>query len=187
MEKKYIGKYVCYDRADGGACWGRIKDEGIVSKREEVNGKWRHVEKEVFILENRYVRYWRTADLKNYRNYYPGASVGDLSLSKPMSLDENDRPFLEVKKVRGDSTLHKEQIDLERDIVDFSDILQVVDDETLFKAMLNNKSCDAVTGRNAREIGLQALLNDKELSDDVIKELQSRVGNFDIENKGEEQ
>lgn len=177
MEKKYIGKYVCFTRMDGGACWGRIKDEGLVTKRHPETG--RPIEKEVFILENRYVRYWRTHDLKNYRTYYPGAAHGDLSASMPVSKDDKDGLFLEVRKVRGDTTLHKDQIDLERDIVDFSEVLDIVDDDTLFKAILNSEN-ERVTGETALEIGVQALLKDKSLSDDAVKELKKRLGKFDI-------
>jgi hypothetical protein len=175
---EYIGKYVCYDRADGGACWGRIKDVAIVNK---IDG-----EKEVFILEHRYVRYWRNHDLKHFRTFYPNAAVGNFSNpihgSKGKADDTNSIPggqdeiFMEVKKVRGDSTLHLDQIDLERDIIDLDDVLGAVDDELLFKAVLNAKTDKAIDGKSALEIGLNALLKDASLSGEATKVLKKRLG-----------
>jgi len=182
-EKSYIGKYVCYDREDGGACWGRIKDEAIVIKRHPETGKM--VEKEVFILENRYVRYYRTKDLKNFRTFYPNASVGNFSNPQYGKASGNsfagamdcgdDEVFLETKKVTGDSTLHKDQIDLERDIVDLDDVLGMVDDEVLFKAILGAKG-ETVDGKTAMEIGLNALLKDEACSAEAAKVLKRRIG-----------
>ena len=31
ISKEHVGKYVCYQQADGGACWGRVKNQGIVN------------------------------------------------------------------------------------------------------------------------------------------------------------
>jgi hypothetical protein len=174
--KDFIGKFVCYDQMDGGACWGRIKDEAIVNTMKG--------EKEVFILEHRYVRYWRTKNVKNFRKFFPGFAVDDFTSSSPMihetsegedKAKEEEELFLEVRKVRGDSTLRKEMIDLDNDIVDLDDILGVVDDETLFKAILSAKAGADVSGKNAMEIGLNALLKEKELSDIAVKALKKRL------------
>lgn len=177
IDKSYVGKYVCFDRADGGACWGRIKDVGLINTRDG--------EKEVFILENRYVRYWRTHDLKNFRTFFPGASAGDLSMSMPGKMAngsfasangcEKNELFLEVSKVRGDSTLHLDQIDLENDIVDLSDVLDLVDDDKLFKAILGAKG-EAVNGKNALEIGVMSLLSGDNIDEATIVELKRRLG-----------
>lgn len=166
-EKSYIGKYVCYDQADGGACWGRIKDEAIVNK---IDG-----EKEVFILENRYVRYNRTKNVRNFRKFYPNAAVGDLSASSSGSVRGDDSVFLQTSKIKGDSTLHKEQIDLERDIIDLDDIVGLVEDDVLFKAILNSRD-RSVDGTHAAEIGLNALLRSGELKDEAILALKKRLG-----------
>ena len=175
IEKKYIGKYVCYDQADGGACWGRIKDEGFVTKRDPDTGK--PVDKGVFILENRYVRYWRTKDVRNFRKFYPKAAIGDLSASYSGSITEEETLFMETRKVRGDSTLHKDQIDLEKDIIDLDEVLGLVDNDELFKAILNARGgVDRVDGRTAAEIGINALLQDGNLSDEAARVLKKRLG-----------
>jgi hypothetical protein len=88
---------------------------------------------------------------------------------------EEEELFLEVRKVRGDSTLRKEMIDLDNDIVDLEDILGVVDDETLFRAILSAKACADVNGNDAMEIGLNALLQEKELSDIAVSALKKRL------------
>jgi len=163
---EYIGKYVCYDQADGGACWGRIKDEAKVNTMKG--------EKEVFILADRYVRYVRGKSLKDFRRYYP--DMNDPALWKPMSKNDPDSEFFhEVRKIKGDSTLRKEMIDLDKDIVDLSDILSVVSEEVLFKAVLS-RSSGQVGGRNALEIGIRSLIADSSMSDEAAAVLKSRMG-----------
>ena len=158
MEEKpnssYIGKYVCYDQADGGACWGRIKDEAVVNT---MNG-----EKEVFILTDRYVRYTRGENMKDFRRYYP--DISDILLNRPMEMKNNkftsDGLFFEVRKIKGDSTLRKEMIDLENDIIDLGDIkdlLGQVSEDIMFKALLDNNAIRNISGESALAIGLQAL------------------------------
>jgi hypothetical protein len=66
-EKPYVGKYVVYNRMDGGACFGLIVDEGFVNT---LNG-----EREVFLLDKRIVRYSRTGDVKRFRRFYPNATA----------------------------------------------------------------------------------------------------------------
>ena len=157
----FIGKYVCYSRADGGACWGRIKDEAIVNSI--------HGEKEVFILSDRYVRYQRTADVKDFRRYYPQFSSSSTPVPHP------DELFWEVHKVRGDTTLRKEMIDLENDIVELDDVLSAVEDDALFKAVLGAGNGE-VKGKDALEIGINALLKDESLSGEAIAVLKKRLG-----------
>lgn len=171
---EYIGKFVCYTQMDGGCCWGRIKDEAIVNSMEG--------EKEVFILEHRYVRYERTKNLKNFRRFYPNFAQGvqPSDPSKAMihgdeDVQKEEELFFEVRKVKGDSTLRKEMIDLDNDIVDIEDVLDVVDDNTLFKAILNAKSDLEITGKTALEIGLNALLKDPELSSEAANVLRKRI------------
>ena len=166
----YIGKFVCYDQLDGGACWGRIKEELIVNTI--------HGEKEAFILEHRYVRTWRTQDLRNYRQSFPDAVAGRMvtpkSMSHPMTLSQDDKPYLETRKVRGDTLLRKEMIDLENDIIDLDDVLGEVENDLLFKAVLNAKDGE-VNGKSALEIGIHALLKNPSLSDEAIKALKKRL------------
>ena len=162
-ESSFIGKFVCYDQADGCACWGRIVDEAIVNTMEG--------EKEVFILDNRYVRAWRTRDLRRYRVFHP--DMNDPHLSRPGSaLGPSDEPHQQVRKVKGQTTLRKEMIDLENDIVDLSEVLAVVDENALFKAILSTK----VAGKTALEIGLSALVQDEHLSEEVKGALKQRLG-----------
>lgn len=171
---EYIGKFVCYTQMDGGCCWGRIKDEAIVNSMDG--------DKEVFILEHRYVRYVRTKNLKNFRRFFPdfaeGVSPGDASMAMIYGDDKiqkEEELFFEVRKVRGDSTLRKEMIDLENDIIDIEAVLDVVSSEVLFKAILNAKTSEEVTGKTALEIGLNVLLNDPEMSVESAKVLRERL------------
>jgi len=166
---EFIGKFVCYDQADGGFCWGRIKDEAVVNTI--------HGEKEVFILTDRYVRYARTKDLRNFRRFYPMAQqVTPRTASSPGSVEEGDEVFMETRKVRGDSTLRKEMIDLENDVIDLEDVLGAVDDETLFKAVLDARAGAKVTGKTAIEVGLNSLLSDDGLSVTARDVLRKRLG-----------
>lgn len=166
---EYVGKFVCYDRADGGACWGRIKEEAYVNTMEG--------EKEVFILDRRYNRYRRTKDLRRFRQFFPGmSSVGcDPGMSSAGSTVEGEELFLEVRRIKGDTILHKDAIDLERDIVDIDDMLKEVDEEELFKAVLNVSCRKEIRGKDAFEIGVQALLNDPSLSDEAKRDLKKRM------------
>jgi hypothetical protein len=164
---EYIGKFVCYNQADGGACWGRIKDEAIVNSMDG--------EKEVFILEHRYVRYLRTKNLNNFRTYFPDLSDLDYSKATIHGDDKKEELFFEIRRIKGDSILHKHMIDLKNDLVDLDDVLAVVDDETLFKAILSAKTGAKIYGKNALEIGLNALLMDKATSHEASAVLKKRL------------
>lgn len=134
ISKEHVGKYVCFQRADGGACWGRVKDQGFVNT---LNG-----EREVLILTDRYVRYERCQNLAMFRYYFPDV-LNDPHMKKAMKLDgdkledfNDDELFFEVKKVPGDSTLRLESINAETDLMDLHDLLDAVDEKTLFEALL---------------------------------------------------
>lgn len=168
IEKKYIGKYVCYNSLDGGCCWGRIKDEGFVTKLDG--------EHAVFILEDRWQRYQRTKDLRHFRTVFPGAinSEVDPGLAYAASTDPEDGLYFEVRKVRGDSTLWKELVDLENDIVDLEDVLKEVDKDELFKAILSPRD-EPVDGKTALEIGIQAILKGGGVSPEAIEALKKKL------------
>jgi len=155
----YVGKYVCYDQADGGACWGRIKDEAVVNTMKG--------EKEVFILDSRWNRHCG-AELaaKRYKQFY------DMTTSTLQGSEGGD---LGVRKIKGDSTLKKEMIDLENDIIDIGDILDFVDDGTLFKAIMSARGGEGkVDGKTALEIGLQAVMS--EMDGAAVAEMKRRLG-----------
>ena len=185
----YVGKYVCHTRLDGGACWGRIKSECQVNTLAGLV--------DAFILEDRYVRYLRTADKRAFRWFYPDA-VMEHGLRKPMEVktlrgpdgkplkddggplnkggrnrldvaagggvlgfEEESYFFFEVSKIRGDSTLHVSSIDLDKDVVDVGRLVDIVDQETLFRAFTDARLSDpALAGASALEIGLRHLLDD---------------------------
>lgn len=139
---EYIGRFVCYEQLDGGACWGRIK---AAVKVNTIEG-----EKDSFILADRYVRYTRNRNLKAFRRFYP--DIDESRMSRPMELavGPNGEPgenkaaefFHEVRKVNGDSTLRVESIDLDRDVVDADELLDLVDSKTLFEALLVGRNED---------------------------------------------
>lgn len=166
--KNYIGKYVCYNSIDGGCCWGRIKDEGFVTKLDG--------EHAVFILEDRYQRYQRTGDLRNFRTVFPSVRDGKVdpgaSFSKTLNL--SDELYFEVRKVRGDSTLWKELVDLEHDIVDLEDVFKEVDKDELFKAVLSPRNGE-VNGKTAMEIGIQSILKAGNVSPEAVTALKKML------------
>lgn len=194
-ESPYIGKYVCYNQADGGACWGRIKDEAVVNTMKGP--------KEVFILTDRYVRYWRGKNVKEFRRFYPGFNEGNMSASSPGTLDgegklTNDGLFLETAKVQshgagrsmrqgGDTTIRKEMLNLETDIIDVRDLLELVDIDTLFKAVMGGRTQAGLSGTDALDIGLKALVDgDNSIKEDAKEELKRRLeSGADIPDIGE--
>jgi hypothetical protein len=149
ISKRHVGKFVCYQRADGGACWGRVKDQGFVNTMKG--------EREVLILDQRYVRYERNKNVKQFRQFYPDAE-NDPSLRRPMQVNKDgqleglgmakapsdylsvdEELFFEVRYKPGDSTLRLESIDEERDLIEPDELFDVVDRETLFEALLAGK------------------------------------------------
>jgi hypothetical protein len=138
ISKEHVGKYVCFQRADGGACWGRVKDQGFVNT---LNG-----EREVVILTERYVRYERCQNLAMFRYYFPDV-LNDPNLKKAMKVDgdgvkdfDEGELFFEVKKIPGDSTLRLESINVETDLMDLHELLEMANEKTLFEALLAGRT-----------------------------------------------
>ena len=160
---------MCYDQADGAAVWGRIKDEAIVNSMDGP--------KEVFILTDRYVRYIAPGDDKRTRWFYPNLANGNTTLHKTQDVDDSDAEmFYKVRKINGDTTLRKEAIDLENDIIDLGYIIDTITDkgqlDILFKAILESEE---IKGKNAFEIGVNAIVQSGEFSDEIIAELKKRI------------
>jgi hypothetical protein len=156
QKAKLIGKHVCYDAIDGGACWGRIKE---VVKVNTMKG-----EVEAFILSDRYNRYVRGKNLKQFRQFFPDKNDPTKHVSGQISGDGkfSDDPdlFLESRKIKGDSILQIRMIDLERDVVDVSDLIGKVDTDLLFQAFLDGRGMGE-NGRTALEIGMLHLMGDE--------------------------
>jgi hypothetical protein len=140
ISKEHVGKYVCYQRADGGACWGRVKDQGFVNTLKG--------EREVLILTERYVRYERTKNLKEFAYFFPDV-LNDPHNKKAMRRTEDglenfhpEEIFYEVRKVPGDSTLRLEEINAESDLMELDEFLEIVDEKTLFEALLAGRTVE---------------------------------------------
>jgi len=146
---------VCFQRADGGACWGRVKDQGLITKRDwSVRGPGEFVECEVLILTDRYVRYQRNRDLHKFRMFFPDVLAdphmrkpveitGTDSSGNPTGFNQNAEFFFEVRFVPGDSTLRLEEINEEKDIItDVTELLEIVDEKTLFEALLASRTLE---------------------------------------------
>ena len=165
ISKEYVGKYVCHQRIDGGACWGKIKDQGFINTMDG--------EKEMVILTDRYVRY-----VDPYkRNRFFGV---------PTNAIESENGIFLVKSIPGDSILRLDVIDVEKDIIDIGDLADLVDNETLFKALsltkydnrgiTFDKSGGDVFGVSAIEIGLkQMIANDEDFKNNTSKSLMKRL------------
>jgi len=171
LNEEFQGKYVCYDANDGGACWGRIKCACTVNTMDG--------EKPAFILEDRYVRYARGTDAKRYYRYYPmgdgasGVSVGDDGLPEEL--------WFQVKKVRGDSVLRFDQIDLERDVISMVGF-EGVSTDLLFLVFMAGREQGSVDGKSAIEIGLRSLMQSTEgrqLQERLKQELTERMEESD--------
>lgn len=170
----FIGKYVCYDQMDGGACWGRIKDEAVVNT---MNG-----EKSVFILTDRYVRYLTgDNDDRDLRRFYPDPSLQPTMYKSMQKTPQGIEDICEnrqygIKKIYGESTIRVESLDLENDIVDLNDILSIVGEEKLFGELLKSFQNDnEINGKTALEIGLYVLLDDEELSQIVKDKIKKHL------------
>jgi hypothetical protein len=66
-------------------------------------------------------------------------------------------------------------IDLENDVVDFADLIGVVDDETLFLALLAGREQGVPYGRDAAEIGLCEMVTTGNFREEVKQELERRL------------
>jgi hypothetical protein len=160
-KKSYVGKYVCYNQNDGGACWGRIKEEAVVNT---MSG-----EKEVFILTDRYVRHLTGDDRKRFKFFYPDATNEPL-MRRPL----DGKISYQVSKVKGDTTIRKELLDLEKDVIDIGDLLKIVDTDTLFRIVMGSWDKGALSGNDAFEIGILA---SEEVYSKVKEVLKERVDN----------
>ncbi len=106
--------------------------------------------------------------------------------------------FLEVRKVRGDSTLRKESINLETDIVDVEEMMRrvgmdnvvrevmsadpqagmqelvtSVGVEIVFRAVLDGKTKGIADAKSAAEIGLKAMMTDEKARAMILERMES--------------
>jgi len=176
ISKEHVGKYVCYQQADGGACWGKVKDQGFVNT---LNG-----EREVVILSERYVRYERGKNLKQFRFFFPDP-ISDPKNRKAGELDADgkfddnmENLFHEVRKVPGDSTLRLESIDVENDLMELSEFLDIVDEKTLFSALLAGRTVEECLDESKDEQIVKAK-NDKTAVSLIGADGKTTVGRSD--------
>ena len=163
--KSYIGKFVCYSQMDGGACFGRIKDECKVNTSTG--------EKEVFILTDRVVRYVHGNDDRNFRRFFPTGNA--------VMVGANGNPTQEelrcsIRQVPGDSILYKERIDLDKDILDVGEMVDKIDRERLFIILLQGMTVE-VDGTDAVELGLRGCIGDEKIHRALVEELKRRMAN----------
>lgn len=171
----FIGKYVCYNAVDGGACWGRIKAE---CKVNTMTG-----EKEAFILEGRMVAYQRSLLGVTVKFFKTGMLLpSKTSAMDPQTGKMTDDVGMEVRRCKGDTLIRKDVIDLERDVIDlgefherFENLLGNLSEDTLFMALLRGQS-EGLCGNKALELGLNQLMgSDAGLEERVKQELKKRM------------
>ena len=163
VKSPYIGKYVCYSQMDGGACFGKIKDE---CKVNTVKG-----EKPVFILTDRIVRHHRCRDSKNFRIFYPTMKMGAVDADGKMTGEELD---FGIWAVPGDSILRQDMIDLEHDVLDLQEMLGKIDRDRLFVIILEGFE-SGLHGQDALELGLRNLMGKPESSELIKQEFRRRL------------
>lgn len=142
----FIGKYVCYDAIDGGACWGRIKAEAKVNT---VNGLV-----DVFILSGRLVRYKRARQGTTLKVGTPDDGFRTMSQVDGGKL-ESDLVF-EVRRFNGDTILWKSGINVEKDVIDIEQFVNRVSTDDLFLAVMRGRDSGS-TAKTALELGIEAL------------------------------
>jgi hypothetical protein len=171
----FIGKFVCYNAVDGGACWGRIKAECTVNT---MSG-----EKEAFILEGRMVAYLRASLGVTVKTFKPGLLVPVRTAALDLTTGKlTDDVGIEVKKFKGDTLIRKDVIDLERDVIDlgefhekFDSLLGNLSEDALFLALMRGQSV-GLCGNKALELGLNQLMgSDVGLEERVKQELRKRL------------
>ena len=176
-EKKspFIGKYICYNAVDGGACWGRIKAE---CKINTMTG-----EKEAFILEGRMVAYQRGLMGMTVKFFKTGMLLPSKTAAMdPQTGQMTDDVGMEVRRCKGDTLIRKDVIDLERDVIDlgefherFENLLGNLSEDTLFMALMRGQS-EGLCGNKALELGLNQLMgSDAGLEERVKQELKKRM------------
>jgi len=167
-KSKYIGKYVCYNSIDGGACWGRIKME---CKVNTMSG-----EKDAFVLENRIVAHQKANSGMTVKVFPLGGAVA----SKTMSLNPDTNQLgddLEVKitHIKGDSVIRQDVIDMDRDIIDLAAVWGRFTEDQLFLALLCGKE-SGYFGNRALDLGLVSFLgSEKGVQERVKQEIESRM------------
>jgi len=168
VKSEFLGKYVCYNSIDGGACWGRIKDE---CKVNTMTG-----EKDAFILENRVVAHLGAKQGMTAKVFPIGGAVSSRTMSmNPATGQLSDDLEIQVTHIRGDTILRKDQIDLTRDVIDLDDFWGRVPEDTLFLALVGCRESEEFKNK-ALEIGLNKLLgSDHGLQERVKQELKTRM------------
>jgi ribosomal protein L35AE/L33A len=165
----FIGKYVCYNAVDGGACWGRIKDE---CKINTMDG-----EKDAFLLEGSIVAYKRattgiTAKVMKTGVPLPAATITLNPQTGQLGTDVE----IEIRKFKGDTLIRKDVIDLERDVIDLDEYIGKTPEDTLFLALMRGRA-EGLFGNLALEIGLSQLTGlDISVENRIKRELQKRLG-----------
>jgi hypothetical protein len=176
-EKKssFVGKYVCYNAVDGGACWGRIKAECRVNTMAG--------EKEAFILEGRLVAYQRATLGVTVKVVKSGLTLPVKTVAiNPQTGQITDNVGLEVRKCKGDTIIRKDVLDLDRDIIDlgalhdkFRSLLSKLSEDALFMALLNGQA-EGLCGDRALELGLIQLSGSGSgIEEQVKQELKNRM------------
>ena len=165
---EFVGKYVCFTRMDGGCCWGRIREEAISNT---MGG-----EKEVFILEDRWVRH----NFGARRGSKPNVFFPDPTNDPTMYRVEGNHGF-RVEKVRGVTTVRKEMLNLDTDIIDLSEIMNNASEELIMNLLLSD--LEPESAESALEIGLRSLM----ASDDLIEKIKRRARQLDQEIREREQ
>jgi hypothetical protein len=159
---KYVGKFVCYDQMDGGACWGKIKDLVYINTLEG--------EKLSFILTNRIVRYLRTRDVGNFRKFYPDYPEGDLSSSSSMSMEgKQDGMFFENRFIGRDSLLMLDSINVETDIIDCDNFLDLLSEGELFSAVMEGRGDYDTSDKYRTMKGGDKVMSDKESGGNILE------------------
>lgn len=162
-----VGKYVCYNSVDGGACWGRIKAE---CKVNTMGG-----EKEAFILEDRVVAHL-TATLGVTAKVFSAGSTNSRTMAtNPFNGQLSDEVEVSVTHVKGDTLIRKDVIDLAKDVIDLDDFWGKVPEDKLFVALIQGREGPFFQNK-ALEIGLNKLLgSDFGLKERVKQELKARM------------
>jgi hypothetical protein len=166
--KTHIGKYVCYNAVDGGMCWGRIK---AVCKINTMSG-----EKPAFILDGRVVGYLKAKSGLTIKMMKPGCTLpyGTKAMNQNNGQTSDDLE-IEVRRIKGDTLLRLDVIDIQRDIITIDEALSKISDDALFIMLVSAKAkADSIQGGNALEIGLSELMGEDGTS--VLKqELSKRM------------
>jgi len=122
----YVGKLVLHKAANGGICMGRIKAECKVNSMKG--------EKGAFILEGRVVGYLRD-------------SAGNVPVPTKVQMrkalqQDGAGYFFHIQRINGDSILHTDSIDLEKDVVTVERFLGRMSSDELFVVILAGRSVD---------------------------------------------